>query len=95
MQFFKKARNHLAKDLDDRSKTGLVFVKENVTKKSYIDHRDIDQKDMSVIRPFTLFKQIFVKAGFVILDEFDQEGFPSDLHDVKCFVLAPNIKNIL
>ena len=74
-------------------------MKENVTKKSYIDQRDIkdggdiDRVDKSVIRPFTLFKQIFTKAGFVILDKFYQEGFPSDLYDVRCFILAPNRTN--
>ncbi len=67
LKFFKKAHKHLVKNRKDLTKTGLIFVKENITKKKKeIKHR----KDKSVTRPLIIYQKIFKEAGFKILSEY-------------------------
>jgi len=66
LKFFKKAHKHLKRDRKDSTKTGLIFVKENILRKKCI----VEETDSSVTRPLVLYRQIFKEAGFEILKEF-------------------------
>ena len=66
LKFFKKAHKHLNRDKKDSTKTGLIFVKENITKK---EKSFIHSEDNSVTRPLIIYQKIFKEAGFKILSE--------------------------
>jgi hypothetical protein len=66
LKFFKKAHKHLVKNRKDLTKTGLIFVKENITKK---EKSFIHSEDNSVTRPLIIYQKIFKEAGFKILSE--------------------------
>jgi protein N-terminal methyltransferase len=62
---------------------GMLFVKENITRKFTID---MDESDSSVTRSDEILKGIFEKAGLRILKEKEQDGFPADIFPVKMWV---------
>ncbi len=74
-----KARDHLV--AEKVGKSGLIFIKENVTEAGRIR-----KKDNSYYRTIEEFKQLFKAAGLQILEDFDFPGFEK-YEAVRCFVL--------
>ena len=69
-------------------KTGLIFVKENVSGGEFI----LDKSDNSVMRTNKQFETIFQASGYTIMKQFIQKGMPKELHHISCFVLKPNFE---
>jgi protein N-terminal methyltransferase len=63
-----------------------MFVKENVESQQFL----IDKDDNSIMRTEKHFSTMFEEAGFQILSQFYQRGFPKELHRVSCYVLRKN-----
>lgn len=85
MAFLEKAREGLKNtpSLRKQGKSGLMFVKENVTR----GKQEYDKADKAIIHEKEWYSAMFKKAGFTILKQFYQTGFPRKLHKVRCFVL--------
>ena len=83
LSFLERTRKNLEQK---GSKTGLLFVKENVHEGTFL----LDKDDNSIMRTTDHFKALFQEAGFKILDQFYQENMPDDIHSVSCFVLKPD-----
>lgn len=67
-----------------RSENGVIFVKENVV----IDGPwTVDRDDNSISRSDAMYKEIFRKAGLVLLEERRQAAWPNDLVPVKMYAL--------
>ena len=82
LSFLEKAKDSLVR-CEDASKSGLIFVKENVAAGDFI----VDKDDNSIMRTEKHFTTMFEEAGFKILTQFYQKGFPKELHKVSCYVL--------
>lgn len=65
---------------------GLIGVKENISR----DVIQFDTEDSSVTRNEKHLKEIFEKAGLVIIKEAWQSDWPLGLYPVKMFLLRPN-----
>ena len=83
-------KDGLSKNLDS-TKSGLVFVKENVSSDG---NKFFDKLDNSVWRTPEEFKTIFIDAGFDIILDIAQDGMPKELHEIKCFVLKPKLNDL-
>ena len=84
-EFLIRARNS---GLSKRSfrKTGLIFIKENVSYKSTPIYSD---EDYSMTRTNEQFCSIFKEAGFVIKEQFFQKDMPKELNKIRCYILKP------
>jgi protein N-terminal methyltransferase len=79
--FLVRSRDNLEDEI--QSKRVLMFVKENVNDEKFL----IDRTDNSIMRTTKHFEAMFESAGLKILRQFYQQGFPSDLYPISCFVL--------
>ena len=80
VQFFSRASQGLKLG-------GYIVVKENVTSSGKVE---ADDEDSSVTRPPELLRDIFNKAGLIIVKEFKQNKFPKELYSVHMFALKPS-----
>jgi hypothetical protein len=64
-------------------KSGLIFVKENVQDAKF----EIDLSDNSIMRTDAHFLKIFKDAGFEVIKNQAQKGMPSELCQIKIYVL--------
>ena len=83
LSFLDRAREALVECPDNPQKSGLLFVKENVTSENFL----VDKDDNSIMRTTMQFTTMFEETGFTILSQFYQKGFPQELHKVSCYVL--------
>jgi len=85
VEFFTRAKPHLtnSEELTAQGKSGLIFVKENVNAGKFL----IDREDNSIMRTEEHFRALFEEAGYQILKQFYQKGFPKDLYDISCYVI--------
>lgn len=65
---------------------GILVVKENVTSSGQVEK---DEEDSSVTRPDNLLRQLFLRAGLVLLRDLKQLKFPKDLYQVNMYALRP------
>ncbi|XP_076269673.1 N-terminal methyltransferase [Rhynchophorus ferrugineus] len=65
---------------------GIIIVKENVTSLNIVE---VDEKDSSVTRPISYFKQLFEKSNLDCLRVVKQINLPPGLYPVYMFVLRP------
>lgn len=68
---------------------GWVIVKENLSTHALGEDIFDDDTDSSVTRSDVKFKEIFERAGFKIVAEEVQKGFPKALFPVKVYALQP------
>ena len=71
-KFLAKARDSLEVCTENPNKQGLLFVKENVAADEFI----VDKDDNSIMRTEKHFSAMFEEAGYTILTQFFQKGFP-------------------
>ena len=86
LEYMTKTREHGLTKSEDGSKSGLIFVKENISGGSTFL---LDKSDNSVMRTSAQFRTIFENAGYQVLQDKTQRGMPDELHRIKCFVLKP------
>lgn len=72
LTFLERARDSLTECPDKPGRAGLLFVKENVEAGQFL----IDKSDHSIMRTEKHFSAIFEEAGFTVLTQFYQRGFP-------------------
>ena len=83
VEFFKRCVKGLKSN-------GVIVVKENLTSGEEVE---MDEEDSSVTRPEELVKQIFQRAGLIIIMELKQQKMPKGLYPVKMFVLRNGLNN--
>lgn len=82
LAFLHKTRQNLTPAID--SKSGLLFVKENVS-----DEAILDNQDNSVMRTEKQFEALFSDSNFRVVQKSYQKGMPKELSKIACWVLAP------
>ncbi|XP_044268523.1 N-terminal Xaa-Pro-Lys N-methyltransferase 1 isoform X1 [Tribolium madens] len=65
---------------------GVIIIKENISSSDEIDK---DERDSSVTRPLSLYREIFTKAGLDCYRQVKQRNFPKGLYTVYMFILRP------
>lgn len=65
--------------------TGVIVVKENLAREGFV----LDRDDMSVTRSEAIFRQLFARAGMMLLCDELQQKFPKALFPVKMFAMRP------
>lgn len=63
-------------------------LKENVLRDAECEPL-VDEEDRSIIRTSTHFKHLFAQAGFELIGEALQMGFPDSLFPVRMYMLRP------
>ena len=76
----------LRRCVDGLNENGCIIIKENVAQGSTVE-ADID--DNSVVRPMSLFQDIFAEANLKIIKEYHQRNFPKRLYKIKIYCLRP------
>jgi protein N-terminal methyltransferase len=62
---------------------GVICVKENISSDGFL----VDRQDSSLTRSDMHFKQVFHRAGCLLLLERQQQVFPKELFKVKMYAL--------
>ncbi|XP_064213119.1 N-terminal Xaa-Pro-Lys N-methyltransferase 1 isoform X2 [Tribolium castaneum] len=70
---------------------GVIIIKENISSSEEIDK---DERDSSVTRPLSLFRQIFAKADLDCYRQVKQRNFPKGLYTVYMFILRPQKQHV-
>eukprot|EP00656_Telonema_subtile_P027811 TRINITY_DN299_c0_g1_i2.p1 TRINITY_DN299_c0_g1~~TRINITY_DN299_c0_g1_i2.p1 ORF type:complete len:219 (+),score=57.11 TRINITY_DN299_c0_g1_i2:83-739(+) len=65
---------------------GLVYVKDNA---SGVETFLLDSDDNSVCRSDAMYRAVFERAGWNVVEDAIQEHFPEELYEVRMYALAP------
>lgn len=79
LEFFARSKKAL-------KEKGLIVAKENVVKE--LEERLYHDDDSSETRSCKVFRKLFEDAGLKVLKEVRQTNFPSDMLEVRTFVLS-------